>query len=64
MAKRRAKNNLRKLRRSIREGQKCPTCADLTMVPSDDPNGDVMNTPCPTCNAANSNKADMPSGSK
>jgi hypothetical protein len=29
---------------------KCPACDDLRMIPSDDPCGDVMNTPCPDCN--------------
>lgn len=29
---------------------KCSTCDDNRMIPSDDSNGDVMNTPCPECN--------------
>ena len=29
---------------------KCCTCDGQRMIPSDDPNGDVMNTPCPECN--------------
>ena len=28
----------------------CSACNGLRMMPSDDPNGDVMNTPCPECN--------------
>ena len=28
----------------------CAVCGDLCMIPSDDPNGDIMNTPCPNCN--------------
>jgi ssDNA-binding Zn-finger/Zn-ribbon topoisomerase 1 len=28
----------------------CPKCHDQRMIPSDDPGGDVMNTPCPICN--------------
>lgn len=28
----------------------CQTCGGCGMVPSDDPDGDVMNTPCPECN--------------
>ena len=31
--------------------KKCKTCDNQRMVPSDDPDGDVMNTPCPDCNA-------------
>ena len=31
-------------------GDICPKCHDQRMMPSDDPNGDVMNTPCPLCN--------------
>jgi hypothetical protein len=27
----------------------CPRCHDLFMIPSTDPNGDIMNTPCPEC---------------
>lgn len=29
---------------------KCPTCHDQRMIASDDPDGDIMNTPCPECN--------------
>lgn len=29
---------------------KCHNCDDLHMIPSYDPDGDVMNTPCPICN--------------
>jgi hypothetical protein len=28
----------------------CDRCQGATMIPSDDPDGDVMNTPCPQCN--------------
>ena len=29
----------------------CDVCYGATMIPSDDPNGDVMNTRCPKCNS-------------
>ena len=28
----------------------CGVCYGQRMIPSDDPDGDVMNTPCPACN--------------
>jgi hypothetical protein len=28
----------------------CDVCYGATMIPSNDPNGDVMNTRCPKCN--------------
>ena len=31
----------------------CDVCYGSTMIPSDDPNGDVMNTRCPKCNPRN-----------
>jgi len=31
-------------------GDICPKCHDQRMMPSDDLDGDVMNTPCPLCN--------------
>jgi hypothetical protein len=30
--------------------EECPNCGGCYMVPSDDPDGDIANTPCPDCN--------------
>jgi hypothetical protein len=35
----------------------CQKCHNQRMIPSDDPNGDVMNTPCPECNEHSPNYA-------
>ena len=39
----------------------CSRCGGLFMVPSDDEDGDVMNTPCPDCNEWSPN---FPAGDK
>lgn len=40
--------------------EKCETCGGCGMIPSDDPNGDVMNTRCPKCNPPNANCPSAP----
>lgn len=39
-----------RLEEALKAPEVCPGCAGSFMIPSDDPDGDVMNTPCPACN--------------
>ena len=40
----------------------CSLCGGLTMIPSDDPDGDIMNTPCPKCNEWSPDFKENPTG--
>jgi hypothetical protein len=40
----------------------CSLCIGLTMIPSDDPDGDIMNTPCPKCNEWSPDFKENPKG--